>query len=84
MQMALAAANPLSMTLQQKSHGKREGMLRLVNQVGLNELESAEQEDRLIKVLSKTKLKPRGISNTVLKMDRSRDDSLENTQQLTL
>lgn len=78
MQMALAAANPLSMTLQQKSHGKREGMLRLVNHVGVNELEAVEHEEKLVKILQKSRLKPRGISNTVLKVDHERDNSLEN------
>ena len=55
-------------------------MLRLVNQVGINELEAVEAEEKLQKILKNSRLKPRGISNTVLKRDYSRDNSLENSE----
>lgn len=55
-------------------------MLRLVNQVGVNELEAVEAEEKLTRILQKSKLKPRGFSNTVLK-NYDRDNSLESSKE---
>jgi hypothetical protein len=52
-------------------------MLRLVNHVGINEMEAVEAEEKLQRILKHSKLKPRGLSSTVLKKDHSRDNSLE-------